>query len=189
MTKPVNKIKDVRVCYVCGVTTVVDVEQERKAQEALAKAGITGPPVNPIAVAKALGYSVYWNRFEDRRIHGSVTFDKGKARIDVDERDPLNRRRFTIAHEIGHAVNHMLSDGFASMSDGVSAGLYRTEFSEHDHPVVEIEANDFAGSLLMPAEWFTRSWEKTRDVSALAQEFRVSKKAVEVRLKKLGLHS
>lgn len=71
--------------------------------------------------------------------------DDGLAFVNADKDSPLPRRRFTAAHELGHAVMHRdRMDRFrvdAKINDGA------------DSPdEMEREANQFAVELLMPAD-------------------------------------
>ncbi len=52
---------------------------------------------------------------------------------------------------------------------------------------LEVEANNFAASFLMPADLVKKAWEKLKDVEECAQVFNVSIEAMTIRLSKLGL--
>jgi Zn-dependent peptidase ImmA (M78 family) len=71
---------------------------------------------------------------------------------------PASRKRFTLAHELGHVLipwhQGSLYDDF-SVSDGASG---------FDHWEMEGEANRFASELLMPSDW-------TSEVLRLADNF------------------
>lgn len=100
-------------------------------------------------------------------------------------RSSLERKRFTIAHEIGHAVIHT-----TDMLSGTSADSHC--------PGCEAEANAFAGALLMPAGAVKALVEARKDEDrnvvfdplfryALSKHFGVSVSAMEIRLIELGL--
>lgn len=86
------------------------------------------------------------------------------------------RKRFTIAHEIGHFILHesLIRDGI------VEDSLLRAEgFSN----ATEAEANRFAADILMP--WHLIAREQERGISSverLAALFEVSKDAMSIRL-------
>lgn len=63
--------------------------------------------------------------------------------------------------------------------------LYRRD--EAVSTKLETEANNFAASLIMPAELVKRAWEKLRDVEDCAQVFNVSVEAMSIRLSRFGL--
>ena len=75
---------------------------ERKAEEALERAGIKAAPVDPRIVAEALGIKVTFKVFEGD-LSGALMRPAGAdAVIAVQTSHPRNRKRFSIAHEIGH---------------------------------------------------------------------------------------
>ena len=108
-------------------------------------------------------------------------------RITVNEFDPFTRRRFTVAHELGHYMlhGHLLK----KVGDGLDDdALYRsTEVGKYHNTEItqkqETEANRFAANLLMPYE---RVWEQFREENAtperLARLFQVSQRSMEIRL-------
>jgi Zn-dependent peptidase ImmA (M78 family) len=100
----------------------------------------------------------------------------GVIRVRASLQDP-GRRRFTIAHEIGHWQLHRgLSPLSLCTADDISSG------AGGDH---EIEANAFAGSLLMPTQLIKAlCWEATPSleiICQIAQTFRTSVTAAAVR--------
>jgi len=100
--------------------------------------------------------------------------------IYINARDPERRRRFTLAHEIGHYVLHrdMLGDGL------IDTALYRSKLSDWS----ERQANRFAADLLMPAA-LVRGLFRGGMVtfSALSEALQVSTDAVRIRLDELKL--
>jgi Zn-dependent peptidase ImmA (M78 family) len=107
----------------------------------------------------------------------------------VNQSDPPYRKRFTIAHELGHHFLHLLSDGefvdskvdlFRDSETDVSP-----ESIEQRRP--EIQANQFAAALLMPADLVKREYSPTPNLEELARKFNVSEAAMGFRLTKLGL--
>lgn len=71
-----------------------------------------------------------------------------RPRIIVNQRRPPTRRRFTIAHEIGHIV--------IPWHVGTMTVSHVAEYESVDDPIykaMESEANRFASELLMPTAW------------------------------------
>lgn len=158
-------------------------EIEAQAAGILAELGITEPPVNTIFVANKLGFVVRAVTYRSPDVHGSVAKEDGLVEIDVRAEDPPVRRRFTIAHEIGHAVRH-LEDGTTHVD---SARFFRLEQTEHGAQDHEVEANQFAAALLMPEAWVRDHFASWRDPVVLAIRFGVSADAMKYRLRNLAL--
>lgn len=106
------------------------------------------------------------------------------AYVSEDEYNPLPRRRFTAAHELGHAILH---GGRIHVDEKIDA-------ANIDDPQ-EREANQFAAELLMPADvCFARAEELRTEyrccprgilVYRLAAELLVGQKTLESRLAEL----
>ena len=99
--------------------------------------------------------------------------------IYVNAEDVPARRRFTLAHEIGHWVCQCLEGKGAPVmcrAEDVSEGADRT---------LEREANVFAAELLMPEHAVRDTW--TGSIAASAEGFFVSAEAMHWRLYNLGL--
>lgn len=100
------------------------------------------------------------------------------------------RQRFTAAHELGHYILHKLllgsgvDDSKAYRSDLVN-GNFQNKNIKKRH---ETEANRFASVVLMPDPLVNAEFEKTSSINDLATTFQVSERAMEIRLKTLGLH-
>ncbi len=107
--------------------------------------------------------------------------------------DPLPRRRFSAAHELGHFLLHREAMGrFRADTDETLQ-----EADEEVADQMEREANRFAAELLMPAEVCRARGEQLRDqhrccprgvlVYRLMSELLVSREAMRYRLKSLGV--
>ena len=101
-----------------------------------------------------------------------------------DER-PLRRYRFTIAHELGHWVCHVLG-----RPDPQPTYCRAVDLTEAADRTLEREANVFAAELLMPEPTVRAAWdslvadrhEEEGAVAACAQRFDVSPTAMRWRL-------
>lgn len=91
------------------------------------------------------------------------------------------RRRFTLAHEVGHWVCQCL--------EGRVAPIYcrKEEVGVGEGRLLEREANVFAAELLMPEPLVRRQFERDTRVDALAPLFGVSTEAMHWRLYSFGL--
>jgi hypothetical protein len=97
---------------------------------------------------------------------------------------PLRRFRFTIAHEVGHWVCHVVG---AQRAEPVFCRA--KDLSEDADRTIEREANVFAAELLMPEPAVREAWGELGDVAACAARFDVSPTAMQWRLFTFGLVS
>jgi Zn-dependent peptidase ImmA (M78 family) len=96
---------------------------------------------------------------------------------------PLRRFRFTIAHEVGHWVCHVLG---AARAEPVLCRA--TDISKDADRKLEREANVFAAELLMPEPAVRAAWDARADVAACARRFDVSPTAMQWRLHSFGFY-
>jgi Zn-dependent peptidase ImmA (M78 family) len=103
-----------------------------------------------------------------------------RRRIVINAADPPARKRFTVAHELGHWI--------CQCQDGPEAEVYCRAEDVTLNPgarAVEREANIFAAELLMPEQAVRRSW--AGDADECATHFGVSGEAMRWRLYSFGL--
>ena len=135
---------------------------------------------------------IYYTVLEDD-VSGAILFKDDEYSILINTNKPVVRQNFTIGHELGHYFMHRddlqrqsaIIDGDDSL-DGQKI-LYRRD--DEGSKRLEIEANNFAASLLMPADLVRRAWQATQSVEECARIFSVSVVAMSVRLTKLKLLS
>jgi Zn-dependent peptidase ImmA (M78 family) len=162
--------------------------------EALAEAfGCNKPPVDVQLVAKRLGLKVVHAELGDD-VSGLLISKGDSTVIAVQQGDPLNRQRFTIAHEIGHFhLRHQFEPGEHVHVDRGHIITPRNSRSSTGVDVKEIEANQFAACLLMPSKLLLERIKALKvkslcddHVTRLAGEFKVSEQAMTIRLSTLG---
>jgi len=164
-------------------------EIEAKAWGALARIKITSDsdlPVAPADLADDLGIIVREVSFKESDISGAISRKDGGVVILVNKFDPPNRRRFTIAHELGHFYLHLGEDQEGEATDRVD--FRRTLYGGRAHTMEEQEANHFAAAFLMPCPLIgqaLRGADNTQDMSA---SFGVSEEAMSIRLKTIEKH-
>lgn len=120
-------------------------------------------------------------------ISGMLVQGKEGWEIIVNSTDSERRKLFTIAHELGHYFLHRQeADSF------VDGDLIFNRDEADKHSLQEVEANEFAGSLIMPEQEIVRQIGedkevaiKERDVLHLAKRFGVSTLAALTRLRNL----
>ncbi|MBY3413134.1 ImmA/IrrE family metallo-endopeptidase [Rhizobium laguerreae] len=162
---------------------------EEEASALLSRVGFdSAGPVDPVAVANELGLKVFNATFDDEGIHGLIAKRPSNTSIFVNVNDKPVRKRFTVAHELGHFVLHLAAgegefidtqDNFRTVQD--------PDTPWDDKRRSEWEANVFAAALLMPPEAVHRAWKEIGDPEGMAAYFQVSRQAMALRLDSLGL--
>src|SRR5688500_13883642 len=122
---------------------------EARARGILEAHGLLDMIVDPIRLANSLGVKVFIAKFGEEDVHGLLAVRGGAAAIYVNADDSPVRKRFTVAHEIGHLVLHF-TNGDVEFID--NADSFRTEFDPDEAWTEsrqrEWEANVFASALL-----------------------------------------
>lgn len=103
-------------------------------------------------------------------VHGPNDFDIAMTQLGYSRRD-----RFTLAHELGHYLLHSKQGAIPMLANRKGSNR------------VEWEANWFAAGFLMPKRPFIDAVNAGRSVEDLADAFKVSTKAAEVRKKSLDV--
>lgn len=95
----------------------------------------------------------------------------------------LGKKRFAIAHELGHFEMHEKSNQFSNFNDQNFLEWYKTSS-------IEKEANIFAAELLMPSEQFKNTCKNQKptieNVCQLAQFFNTTLTSTAIRIVDLG---
>jgi Zn-dependent peptidase ImmA (M78 family) len=163
---------------------------EEKAESLLAKMGINEAPVDPVKCAKYLNIDVQ-KADMDSDISGLFVIKDNMAHIRYNASEKNSkRRRFTIAHELGHYVLHK-SIPFILEKGKSEKVMFRDANSSTGEVHREREANAFAASLLMPKYLINKEINKLDNssdiVASLAKKFNVSNDAMTFRLANLGM--
>jgi Zn-dependent peptidase ImmA (M78 family) len=166
----------------------------RQQGEALADTlNLKSAPVDVGMVAKRLRLKlVYMDLGDD--VSGLLVSKGDSTIIAVQETDHRNRQRFTIAHEIAHyCLRHQFEPGEHVHVDRGHLITPRNSKSSTGVDPKEIEANQFAASLLMPSRLLSRAIKEFKTdslydyhVVQLAEAFIVSEQAMTIRLSTLG---
>jgi len=162
--------------------------------------GISKSPIPVEEICENLGLQVVYENLGPETSSVLVRQPDGQRVIGINSRHTSRRQRFSVAHELGHALLHFSNeparDGEAIVSRPLEI-LFRDGLAGQGTDRVEIDANTFAATLLMPsgllALRFHKRWQQ--DVSRrvddviddLADEFDVSAQAMRYRLVNLGL--
>lgn len=160
-------------------------EIEELAESKLAKWGIYSAPVDPTIIADGEGVSIYDANFQNREVSGLISKESTRTVIYVRHSDIPARKRFTVAHELGHLFLHLADTSEGNRVDTV---MYRSDGSiSLDSSIEEVEANQFAAALLMPRRDVLREKRVSESVEDLALSFGVSVQAMAIRLRTLGV--
>jgi Zn-dependent peptidase ImmA (M78 family) len=115
-------------------------------------------------------------------VAGALSKEPGRnPKIKLNSRHPLNRRRFTCAHELGHYARRSHDDDEYEWID------YRDNLSSTGIYPEEVYANEYASCLLMPELVVRRMYVERALDWEIAKHFDVSCEAVQFRLARLGL--
>lgn len=144
---------------------------ENIASGLIAEMGFLEPPIDVERICRRLGVElVYFNGRVGKVLGASVSIPTPAGRhtvFSINSRLSLGRKRFTIAHEIGHLL------------------LGHLECTQHNawH---ERDANRFASELLMPEDILAYEW-CWYDLPSLARRYAVSVQAMCIRIKPYNL--
>jgi len=159
------------------------VEPQEAAKRILKKAEIGEAPVDLDRIVRALHIPVISWSFPDALSALLADTEAGGFVIGVNRSHSLNRRRFSIAHECGHAVLRHQAGFYLEFTDVDPFGEEQPATRYKD----ERAANAFGAALLMPKAWLRKDCQGGMDAPTLAARYRVSEEAMSFRLRNLGL--
>ena len=172
---------------------MTEIQIEEKVNAVFEETGLISIPVEVVSMANLYGFEVYELEM-DSNTSGIIiidtkpikNFDSEKV-IVVNSDHSKARKRFTIAHELGHYILR-----------GKPTTCYAHRDSSENYDSDEKDANSFASALLMPKEDIIRYANSEQEdlngemiefllIAKVAKRYNVSQSAAEVRLKKLGI--
>jgi Zn-dependent peptidase ImmA (M78 family) len=150
-------------------------EITQKVQAIIEKLGVEQAPVPVEDAAKLLNIKIVeYDKFASN-FSGTLVKGENITVLGINPTHSQIRRRFTIAHEIGH---YLLGH---DIRDVLEENLERP-------PNLEREANMFAGELLMPKEFLKKDIKAgISTVPDLAKKYNVSEQAMTIRLLETNL--
>lgn len=142
-------------------------------------------PLDIKAVAeKIFNIEIREDKF-DKGVSGFLERIGGKWCIFINQYESELRKRFTIAHELGHFIKHR--DKYMLSGSSTPDLIF---FRDKTIDPMEKEANDFAADLLMPKDIFIEKIKSgCNTLEKLSEAFQLSTSAVKYRAYKLGLIS
>jgi Zn-dependent peptidase ImmA (M78 family) len=165
---------------------------EKAVNAILSNLGDIELPLNIEEVVKSMGITVKPFDLGDD-VSGLLAIENGKAVIGINQNESRVRRRFTIAHELGHYELHRDKSNLFVDSQ---FKIYRGNNSNNtpQKQILEQEANSFAASILMPENLVKTEVKKIAfdlgnedAIKILSKKFDVSSTAMYIRLSNLNL--
>jgi len=139
-------------------------------------------------ILKKLDLCCFVADFENPQVSGIIAQKEGSPQFNiyVNKQHSQNRRRFTIAHEIGHYISYQT--GSYSQQDleshkrheDYSIVFYRD--GEPTDKLAEAEANQIAAEMLMPEDKVRSLAAEKLSIENMARLFFVSEAAMAIRL-------
>lgn len=162
------------------------------AEGLLDDANVDAPPVPVERLVRTRGALIRPQSYDDK-ISGFLYRDHDRTVIGVNSDHHPHRRRFTIAHELGHALLHKGIVDEVHVDRAFQVKM-RDERSSQGTDIEEREANLFAAELLMPVRFLEQDLSDVDPVDLLdeafvlklARRYRVSVQALLFRLSNLG---
>lgn len=154
------------------------------ARKLLSQVVLLKPPVDVYAIAEGQSLTVTEIHVDDTRWSGS--FYRSRKTIAVNAKHHVNRRRFTVAHELGHfCLGHESADDDFQDQAGFE-GSYETGIIGADDEDIDVEreANEFASELLVPLALIKKDYASLPIPKELAKMYLVSETAMFVSLLK-----
>lgn len=151
----------------------------RNKIEALIKTNSFQVPVNLKDVALFFNVKVHYFHLPERIAGVKLPFRDGSYVIILNSRHSIRKRRYTLAHELGHIeLGHFPSDV------DIITNEHHKETDRQDR-----EAEIFAAELLMPETHVRKSVnvENKHSLEELCKLYGVSKQAMQIRLDELNI--
>lgn len=149
----------------------------KKARQIIKDAKVSSPPVIIRKIIDFLGkeFDIDIIKTDFKGEYDGITVTIGGSHtVGFDENSPINRKRFSIAHELGHIV----------------LGHTNTNNSDYDYDSKnyrEIEANEFAAELLVPYEFLKKDVAQGTPVKDLVSKYYVSEQMLWNRIRECKL--
>lgn len=148
------------------------------AQQVILRYNIDIPIINIESVVEKIGGTVKELPDSQIKYYGEIQkYSPNSFIIRISKNQPLTRRNFTIAHELGYLFVHMgylQKDELWEMQD--SSAVYKKVGANDD----EYKANEFAAAFLMPKGDFYNALQRHKDpngstvnMKKVADEFHV----------------
>jgi len=171
-------------------------EKIKSAADLLMESNAYSLPVDLNKVTNFLKIKVVEEIIDDS-FSGLLIIKNEKPVIGLNKNHPPNRKRFTIAHEIGHFILHHKKHNAGGEEVFIDKknqmAYFRSKKSANNEDPREAQANKFAAELLMPDELIRKYIDDKKidlfddfSIQKLSSFLKVSAAALSLRLMKLG---
>jgi Zn-dependent peptidase ImmA (M78 family) len=161
---------------------------------------ILQPPIDIETIINKMAICIKREVMEDSNKSGAIIVTQdGACTIYVNASNHPLRQRFTMAHELGHYISYHSRDKTNcsridyidnrfevyeddDISSNTSFKAARNKYSENGTDPEEVFANKFAATILMPKIMVAEYKNRFNTSSQLANQFQVSKIAMDIRL-------
>ena len=151
------------------------------ARKYIEKYHYKSPPIDIYYILQREGYEILEvDTFSDG-LDAMLVEDGGQKYAAVNKNQPEVRRRFSLAHEMGHKVlNHNLTyyREIPSIDNPPERSYFSHKSAQRD---LENEANEYAGELLVPLKLLKSEFYMDNDIARLAKRFNVSREVLTIR--------
>lgn len=153
-----------------------------KIYEEAQEKNISIKPFDIFSYIKTIDSIKLVDEYLDNDISGIIEKFTNYYQITLNQYHSPLRRRFTLAHELGHYILHKEHlNTNKRIEDSI---LFRKQFNNNS---IELQANEFAAELLMPKDEFEKEIKNGNNtIEKLSFSFQVSFAAVKYRAFKLG---
>jgi Zn-dependent peptidase ImmA (M78 family) len=141
-------------------------------------------PVDVYGLAEEIGIKVLHDKNISDSVSGTIERNKyGQYVIRVNSAHSETRKRFTVAHELGHYIYHREQIDQKAIADN---RLYRRlqdnpKYNDQIDAKEETQANRFAATLLMPYDVIVQLKNEGNSCDQIADKLIVSKQAMKIR--------
>lgn len=152
----------------------------KAARDLLKKCNISEPPVDLRVVAEKLGLGYEEVDYFPDDVEALIVAMGDRTVAVVNKNFPENKRRFTLAHELCHHYLHKDRSVLEEITTIDSPSSI-----EHDSTIkdlLEVEADIFAGELLIPLPMLKQHYQPGFTANDVARIFEVSESAASVAL-------
>lgn len=143
-------------------------------------------PVSVINIAHELGLKIFNTDSLSENQSGLIRKEEDGFVIYVNKDHAPVRKRFTIAHEVAHFLEHKdkIGDDYITTNRQALKREDNQQLTKEEEER-EMEANKLAAKILMPEKKFIEVWGKSDNIEEVANAFEVSASAAAIRGSKL----